>query len=121
MTRGKALSLVAYRMGILHLIKKLKSQIANITQPWYAYNAGALGTFARVRSYLNLLKQYEPGQGYSPKRSKIILIMHMYNIKAKKLSVLCNWFKVCMGTCYNGRYIGNDESKCDWLKKRRDT
>ena len=117
MTRGKALSLVAYRMGILHLIKKLKSQITNITQPWYAYNAGALGTFARVRSYLNLLKQYDPGQGYYPKPSKSILIMHMYNIKSKKLSVLHNWFKVCMGVCYIGRYIGDDESKCDWLKK----
>ena len=76
MTQGGALAMVAYGIGILPLIKNLKAGFLDVTQPWYADNAVALGTFTRVRGYFNLLKRIFPGRGYYPKPYKIFFIVH---------------------------------------------
>ena len=47
----------------------MKSPRPDVAQPWYADNAGALGTFARFKSYLNLIKLFDPGQGYCTDRT----------------------------------------------------
>ena len=38
-------AMIAYRIGILPLIKNLKQEIHDVTHPWYSDNAGYLGTF----------------------------------------------------------------------------
>ena len=43
--QGEPLSMVAYGIGILQLIKKLKAEFNEDTQPWYADYVGALGMF----------------------------------------------------------------------------
>ena len=48
--------MVAYDIGILLLIKRLKSKYPDITQPWYVGNADALGIFANIDLYFNQLK-----------------------------------------------------------------
>ena len=55
------LVMVTYGIGILLLIKNLKAEFPGVNQPWYAENAGALGTFARVESYFNSLLRHGPG------------------------------------------------------------
>ena len=54
LTQGEPLAMVAYGIGTLPLTKNLISEFPDITQPWYAENAGALGMFTRVESYFNL-------------------------------------------------------------------
>ena len=68
-----------------------------VNQPGYAYDAGALGTFANTELYFNSLKRLGPGQGYYPQPSKVIMIMHRDNIEAGKLFGLRQGFKVCTG------------------------
>ena len=45
--------MIAYGTGILPLIKNLKQEISDVTQPWYADDAGALGTFAILETYFD--------------------------------------------------------------------
>ena len=54
----------AYGILFLLLIKKLKAAYPGITQPWYAYDAGALGMFDNIGLYFNSLKQFSLGHGY---------------------------------------------------------
>ena len=47
-TQGYPLSIFAYGIGIHPLIKQLKLEFTDITQTWYADDAGALGMFTIV-------------------------------------------------------------------------
>ena len=64
MTQGDSLALVPYFNVIILLIKLMKAEFPDVTQPWYDENSSALGTFANVELYLNLLKLFGPGCGY---------------------------------------------------------
>ena len=55
-TQGDPPYMIAYGIGILPLIKKMKAEFPDNAQPWYVENYGALGTFVRVGSYFNLIK-----------------------------------------------------------------
>ena len=48
--------MVLYGIGIHPLIKQMKAEFTDITQPWYTDDAGALGMFANVEFYFILLK-----------------------------------------------------------------
>ena len=64
--QGDALAMVAYVIGVLPLIKRLKLAYPDVTQPWYANDAGELGTFDNMELYFNLLKRFVLGRGYYP-------------------------------------------------------
>ena len=84
MTQGDPLEIIVYEIGILPLIKNIKREIPDVTQPWYADNAGALGTFARLETYFDSLTRQGPGRGYHSKPTKSILIVWPENIEAGK-------------------------------------
>ena len=92
MIQGELLAMVAYGIGILPLINNLKAEFLDVAYPWYADDYGALVTFARVSSYFNLLKWLGLGRGYYPKPSKIVLIVHPYDLKCGGLFGSCHGF-----------------------------
>ena len=47
-TQGAPLDMVAYGIGVLPLIKHPKAAYPDVTQPWYADDDGALGTFDTI-------------------------------------------------------------------------
>ena len=55
--QGDPLSMVAYGIGIIPLIKRLKVGFPDVTHPWYDDDAGVLGTFSDVELYFNSLKR----------------------------------------------------------------
>ena len=55
MTQGGPLVMIMYGIVILPFINNLKQEIPDVTQPWYADNAGYLGTFARLETYFDSL------------------------------------------------------------------
>ena len=83
-TQGYPLAMIVYGIGIFPLIKNLKREIPDVTQPWYADDAGALGTFAIIETYFNSLTRQGPGRGYYPEPPKSALIVHPENLKAGK-------------------------------------
>ena len=52
-TQGDQLATVAYGTGVLPPIKLLKAVYIDVTQPWYDYYAGALGTFNNMELHFN--------------------------------------------------------------------
>ena len=45
--------MVAYCIGLLLLIKRLKAAYIDVTKPWYANDAGALSMFDNMELYFN--------------------------------------------------------------------
>ena len=72
MTQGDPLATVAYGTGVLLLIKQLESAYTDVTQPWYADNAVALGRYNNIELYFNLPKQFAPGRRYYPNPQKAL-------------------------------------------------
>ena len=83
--QGSPLAIITYRIGILPLIRNLKWEIPDVTQPQYADNAGVLCTFTRLENYFDSLIRQGPGQGYQPEPTKIILIVRLENLEAGKI------------------------------------
>ena len=50
--QGDPLDMVAYGIGVLPLIKRLKATYPDVTRTWYTENAGALGTYKNIELYL---------------------------------------------------------------------
>ena len=75
-THGGPMAIIAYVIYILPLIKNLKRELPDITQPWYAEDAGALGMFSRIETYFNFLTHQVLRRGYHSKPSKSVLIAH---------------------------------------------
>ena len=111
--------MVYYVKGIHSLIKNMIAEFTDITQTWYSDDAGALAMFANFEFNLNFLKQLGPRCGYYPKPYKSVMIMHPENIESGKRFGFCHGFKVCTGVIYLGGFIGNNESKRNWLKERK--
>ena len=109
--------MIAYGIGILPFIENLKRAIPDVTRPWYADDAGALRTFARLETYFDLLTRQGPRRGYHPDPSKSVLTVRPENLKAGKFLGARHGFRVCTGARYLGGYIGDDESKRDWLRE----
>ena len=84
-TEGDPLAMIAYGIVILPLIKYIKREIPDVKHPWYADDAGALVTFARIETYFDLLTRQGSGRGYHPKPSKSVLIVRPDNIEAGKV------------------------------------
>ena len=82
--QGEPLTMIAYGIGILPLIKNLKQETPDVTQPWYTDNSGALGTFARLENYFDLLSRQGLGREYHPKPTESVLIVLPENLKAEE-------------------------------------
>ena len=82
--QGVPLTMIAYGIGILPLIKYLKREIPDVTQPWYADNAGALGKLARLETCFCSIIHQGPGREYYPKPSKSIVILRLDKLESRK-------------------------------------
>ena len=61
MAQRDPLATIAYSIDILMIIKNLKKEFTDVTQTWYNDDAGALGTFARIKEYFCSLEWNVPG------------------------------------------------------------
>ena len=52
-TQGGSLSMFACGIGVIQLIKNLKAEHPDFTQPWYTDNLIALETFGNIELYFN--------------------------------------------------------------------
>ena len=108
--------MIAYGIKILPLIKNIRREIPDVTQPWYNDDAGALGTFARLDTYFYSLTRQGSGRGYHPEPTNSVLTVSPENLEAENVFGSRHGFRVCMGTRYPGGYIGDDDSKRDSLR-----
>ena len=99
--------MIAYGIGIIPLIKNIKREIPDITQPWYADDDRALGIFSIIETYFDSLTCQGPGRGYHPNPTKSVLIVLPENLEAGKVLRARHTFRVCTGAQYLGGYIGD--------------
>ena len=101
--------MASYGIVILSLIKHLRAEFRDATQPFYADNSSALGTFANTKLYFNSVILLGLGHRYYPEPSKSVLILHPNNTESGKRFGLRHGFKFCTGVHYLGGFIGDDE------------
>jgi hypothetical protein len=80
-TQGDPLSMFAYEIGILPLIRQLKAEFPQVEQPWYADDAGAGAKLDEIGRFFRQLREIGPLFGYYPEPTKSILIVRQHNLE----------------------------------------
>ena len=63
-TQGDPLAMITYGIGVLPLIRELPNAHPRVTQPWYADDVGAVGTFQQIKEHFRDLQARGPARGY---------------------------------------------------------
>ena len=78
--------------------------------------------YLQTLSYIfNLIRQFSREKGNYPKPSKVVLIVHPYNLEAVIWFGLSPGINVCTSACYPVGFIRYNDFKHDWLKVRTHT
>jgi hypothetical protein len=117
-TQGDPLSIFAYGIGILLLIRILKAKFPAVEQPWYADDAGAGGKFDDIRRFFVKLLEIGPGYEYYPEPTKSILVVPQHSLEAAHIAFADFNFKVTTGSRYLGGFIGEDDALRSWLAEK---
>jgi hypothetical protein len=117
-TQGDPLSMFAYGIGILPLIRRLQEEFPTVKQPWYADDAGAGGSFTDLRQFFLRLQEIGPAYGYFPEPTKSILIARAHNQHTAKSTFQDLQFKVTTGSRYLGGYIGSQADRELWVREK---
>ena len=72
--------MIAYGIGVLHLIREISNAHPRVSQPWYADDAGAGGTFQQILEHFRDFQARRPARGYYPDPTKRILVMAPGNV-----------------------------------------
>ena len=83
-TQGEPLAMIAYIIRVLPLIRVLRSEHPQVSQPRYADNAGAGGKFGAVMAHFRDLQLKGPARGYFPEPTKSILVVSEQNVPRAK-------------------------------------
>ena len=80
-TKGDTLSIITYGIGILPLIRDLRTAHLHIMQRWYAGDACVGGTFDALQEHIrDFLVRVIPW-GYFPEPTKSILVVSLRNVR----------------------------------------
>ena len=80
MAKGDTLAMIAYGIGVLHLIRELWGAHTQQRQPWYAYDAEAGGGFPHILARLRDLQARGLPRGYFPEPNKSFLVVAPRNV-----------------------------------------
>jgi hypothetical protein len=91
-----------YAVGLLPLVRGLKSEFPMVTQPWYTDDASAGATFKRIRAMFLRLLRLGPDYGYYPELTKSMLVVSTENFARANAEFVALGFKVMTGSRYLG-------------------
>jgi hypothetical protein len=117
-TQGDPMAMVAYGLMLLPLIKLLKKEHPDVSQPWYADDAGAGGSFTAIRKQFESLQKLGPARGYFPEPSKSILVVRETNLAAAKAALGDLGFRITTGNRYLGGFIGEAAPQEEWVREQ---
>jgi hypothetical protein len=96
----------------------LQDEVPDVSQPWYADDAGAGGKFNGIKRYFSKLQEKGPRSGYFPEPSKSILVVQEHNREKAKAEFRDYGFKIVTGTHYLGGFIGEAAAQKTWLEAK---
>eukprot|EP00978_Attheya_sp_CCMP212_P041254 scaffold234298_cov35-Attheya_sp.AAC.1 len=117
-TQGDPMAMVAYGLMLLPLIKLLKKEHPYASQPWYADDTGAGGSFTAIRKQCESLQKLGPARGYYPEPSKSIPVVREMNLVAAKAALGDLGFRITTGNRYLGGFIGEAAPQEDWVREQ---
>ena len=117
-TQGDPLFMITYVIGVLHLIRELRGAYPWVTQPWYADDAGAGGTFLQILVHFRDLQAQGPARGYYPEPTKSILVVAPRNVAQADENFRGLGIRVVTGHRYLRGYIGDREAEGSWLEAK---
>ena len=117
-TQGDPLSMFAYGLGVLPLIRQLKAEFPDVNQPWYADDAASAGKFSQIREHIARLNELGPHVGYYPEPSKCILIVPQNHLVSAQSEFADLGFQVVPGSRYLGGFIGERSALVDWIQAK---
>ena len=74
-TQGDPISMVTYGLGILPIIRFIKTLVLAPHQPWYADSATIIASWALIVQYFNTLTNHRLRFGFYPKPKKSIVVV----------------------------------------------
>ena len=117
-TQGDPLSMFAYGIGTLPLIRQLKQEFPDLEQPWYADDAASAGRFDRIRAHYSRLQSIGQKFGYFPEPSKCVIVVSHSNVAAAEAAFGDLGFKIRTGCRYLGGFIGEQDARDLWLTEK---
>ncbi|WP_288993061.1 hypothetical protein, partial [uncultured Marinobacter sp.] len=115
-TQGDPLSMFAYGVGLLPLIRALKESFPAMDQTWYADDAGAGGKFDAIKQHFAKLQEIGQHYGYYPEPTKSILIVSHENLPAATAAFKDLEFTITTGNRYLGGFIGEKDTRDRWIQ-----
>ena len=116
-TQGCPLSMVAYALLILPLIKQLKKEMPVANSMWFADDGSVANKFKDIASFFSRLCQLGPNYGYFPEESKSILVVkESATMDATNFCTNNNLsFKVTNGCRYLGGCVREKHLEKEWI------
>ena len=117
-TQGDPLAMIDYGVGLLLLIREFRYVYPCVTHPWYAYKAGAGGSFCDILAHLQDLQGRGSPRGYLPERTKSILVVAPWNVVRGETLLRDMGMKVVTVSRYLGGFIIDQVAKEKWMKEK---
>ena len=117
-THGEPLAMIVYGIGVLPLIRELRNAHPYATQPWYADDMGAGGTFQQIQEHFLDLQARGPNRGYYREPTKSILVVDPENVARAEEHFRGLGIWVVTGHRYLGGYIGDPDVEKGWLRDK---
>ena len=73
-TQGDPLAMGMYALAVVPLIRRLRNEVPDVSQVWFADDASAVGSLSALLSWWQCLSSYGPAYGYFTNAVKTILI-----------------------------------------------
>ena len=117
-TQGDPLSIIAYGIGVLTLMRDLRRDLPQVTQPWYADDAGAGGNFEAMMAHFRELQLKGLARGYFPEPTKSILVVAEQNVP-RATEYFCGMgIKIVTRSRYLGGFLGEQETERQWASTK---
>ena len=112
------LSMITYGIGILPLICELRVTYPQVTQPWYADDAGTGGKFTTLQEHMWGMMVQGPPQGYFLEITKRILFVLPRNSQRAEEYFRGMGVGVVTGSRHLSSFIGEIVPDKSWLDKK---
>ena len=124
-TQRDPLSMIAYGIGILPLIRELLDAHPRVTQPWYADGAGAWEKFGYIMEHFGDLQVRGPRRGYFLEQTKSILVVTPRTVARLEEFLRGMGINIVTGSRYPGvwqqggrvKLVGGEDSGVDRFDK----
>ena len=110
-TQGDPLTMIAYVIRVLPLIRDIQRSHPHVTQPWHVSNAGAGGKFKHILAHLQDLQTQGPPRGYYQELTKIILVVAPHNLARSEEFLRGMGIQVVTKNRYLEGFIGDREAE----------